>query len=34
MATAQALHESFGFDEIEPYTHNPVQGARFLELTH
>jgi GNAT superfamily N-acetyltransferase len=32
METAQALYEELGFREIEPYTQNPVPGARFLEL--
>jgi len=32
MATAQALYRSLGFREIDPYTTNPVDGARFFEL--
>jgi putative acetyltransferase len=32
MAAAQALYGSLGFRETEPYRHNPVQGATFLEL--
>ena len=32
MAAAQALYRSLGFRETEPYRHNPVQGAAFLEL--
>jgi len=32
MADAQALYESLGFVEIPPYRHNPVAGARFMEL--
>jgi ribosomal protein S18 acetylase RimI-like enzyme len=31
MATAIALYREFGFHEIEPYYHNPVDGAVFLE---
>jgi putative acetyltransferase len=33
MAAAQALYRSLGFRETEPYRHNPVPGAAFLELT-
>jgi putative acetyltransferase len=32
METAQALYTRLGFTEIDPYTVNPVPGARFLEL--
>ena len=32
MNEAQALYERLGFREIEPYTENPVPGARFLQL--
>jgi N-acetylglutamate synthase-like GNAT family acetyltransferase len=32
MQTAQALYARLGFAEIEPYTVNPVPGARFLQL--
>ena len=32
MEAAQTLYEQFGFRETEPYTVNPVPGARFLEL--
>jgi ribosomal protein S18 acetylase RimI-like enzyme len=32
MTEAQALYERLGFRETEPYTENPVPGARFLQL--
>ena len=32
MTAAQALYRSLGFLETEPYRHNPVRGAVFLEL--
>lgn len=32
MTAAQALYRSLGFRETEPYRHNPVPGAAFLEL--
>ena len=32
MQTAQALYASFGFEEIEPYCYNPIEGAKFIEL--
>jgi ribosomal protein S18 acetylase RimI-like enzyme len=32
MIGANRLYESLGFVEIEPYRHNPIQGARFMEL--
>jgi ribosomal protein S18 acetylase RimI-like enzyme len=33
MKEAVSLYRSLGFREIEPYTHNPVEGACFMELT-
>ncbi len=32
MQIAQALYASLGFKEIEPYCHNPIEGAKFIEL--
>jgi RimJ/RimL family protein N-acetyltransferase len=32
MQAAQALYKMLGFKEIEPYYHNPIKGAKFLEL--
>jgi GNAT superfamily N-acetyltransferase len=32
MSEAAALYERLGFREIDPYTANPVPGARFLQL--
>ena len=33
MKEAQALYVSFGFYDIKPYVYNPIQGARFMELS-
>ena len=33
MDKAIALYQSIGFVEIEPYCQNPVEGAKFMELT-
>jgi ribosomal protein S18 acetylase RimI-like enzyme len=33
MGAAQALYRSLGFLEAEPYRHNPVRGAAFMELS-
>jgi len=32
MLAARGLYESLGFRTVEPYTHNPLEGARFFEL--
>ncbi len=31
MAVAVSLYEALGFAPVEPYCHNPVPGAKFLE---
>lgn len=33
MTAAMSLYESLGFANIEPYRHNPIEGARYMELT-
>jgi GNAT superfamily N-acetyltransferase len=32
MTEAIALYESLGFRDCPPYRHNPIEGARFMEL--
>ena len=32
MRAALGLYESLGFRDVAPYTENPIEGARFLEL--
>ena len=32
MAAAYELYKSLGFVEIPPYTHNPYDGVKFMEL--
>jgi ribosomal protein S18 acetylase RimI-like enzyme len=32
MKEAIRLYGSLGFREIEPYCHNPIEGAKFMEL--
>jgi hypothetical protein len=32
MEAARALYASFGFRPIDPYRHNPIPGAAFMEL--
>jgi GNAT superfamily N-acetyltransferase len=32
MEQAQVLYERLGFQDIAPYTDNPIAGTRFLEL--
>jgi hypothetical protein len=29
---ARSLYLSMGFKDIEPYRHNPIEGAVFMEL--
>jgi ribosomal protein S18 acetylase RimI-like enzyme len=33
MERAQKLYREFGFKDIAPYRHNPIQGAAYMELT-
>jgi ribosomal protein S18 acetylase RimI-like enzyme len=32
MKEAVKLYEKLGFQQIEPYTYNPIEGAVFMEL--
>jgi len=32
LESANRLYEKEGFKDIEPYYHNPIEGARFMEL--
>ena len=32
MKAARELYASLGFKEISPYRHNPIEGAKFIEL--
>lgn len=32
MKAARKLYESLGFEQIEPYRYNPIEGAVFMEL--
>lgn len=32
MATAQGLYRSMGFEPIDPYVFNPIEGTKFLAL--
>lgn len=32
MKSAQGLYEKIGFYDLDPYTYNPIEGARYMEL--
>ena len=32
MEAARALYQEIGFEETEPYYHNPLAGAHYLKL--
>lgn len=32
MEAARALYEDLGFEEIEPYYHNPIEGSHYLKV--
>ncbi|MFZ3081623.1 MAG: GNAT family N-acetyltransferase [Rhodoferax ferrireducens] len=32
MESARALYQDLGFEEIEPYYHNPIKGAHYLKV--
>ena len=32
MESARALYQDLGFEEIEPYCHNPIEGAHYLNV--
>jgi GNAT superfamily N-acetyltransferase len=32
MKTARTLYKSLGFEQINPYRYNPIEGAEFMEL--
>ena len=32
MKEANALYDALGFREVAPYRHNPIEGARYMEL--
>ena len=33
MVSARALYEDLGFEEVQPYYHNPIAGAHYLKVT-